>query len=84
MRMDSDALKIIVNDRPLVRLLTIISQQDGCRNRKLLKRPDSNEFHPLLVKAESEGVYSAGGVKARRQGQLHGMQLSYREGQSSR
>lgn len=50
--MDPDALRIIMNDRPLVRMLMILDEVDGCPTRKLLKRLQSNELHPLLVRAE--------------------------------
>lgn len=43
-----------MNDRPLVRLLTVIDE-DGCPTRKLLKGMSSNELHPLLTRAKSEG-----------------------------
>lgn len=55
MRTDPEALRLIINDRALVRLLTIISQEDGCPTRKLLKRLGSNDLHPLLARAESKG-----------------------------
>lgn len=54
MRLDTEALRLIVNDRPLVRLLMIIGEDDGCPTRKLLKRLGSNGLHPLLSRAESE------------------------------
>lgn len=53
--MDPEALRTIVNDRPLVRLLMVIDKDDGCPTRKLLKRLGSNDLHPLLARAESEG-----------------------------
>ena len=55
MRPDYEALKTIVNDRPLVRLLMVIDEEDGCPTRRLLKRLGSNDLHPLLARAESEG-----------------------------
>lgn len=55
MRLDSEVLQTMVNDRPLVRLLTIIGQEDGCPTRKLLRKLGSNELHPLLARAKKEG-----------------------------
>lgn len=55
MRPDSEALKVIVNNKPLVRLLMVIDADNGCPTRKLLKRLGSNDLHPLLARAESEG-----------------------------
>lgn len=55
MRLEPDTLKVIVNDRPLIRLLMIIDEVDGYPTRKLLKRLGSNDLHPLLAKAEREG-----------------------------
>lgn len=55
MQLDPEALKTIVNDRPLVRILMIIAETNGFPTRKLLKRLGSNDLHPLLTKAESEG-----------------------------
>jgi hypothetical protein len=55
MQLDPEALRTLVNDRPLVRMLMIIDEADGYPTRKLLKRLGSNELHSLLSRAEKEG-----------------------------
>lgn len=57
MQLDPEALRIIVNNRPMVRLLMIIDEADGCPTRMLLKRLGSNDLHPLLVKAEMTDIF---------------------------
>lgn len=55
MQIDLGALKMIVNERLLVRVLMIIGEAEGYSTRKLLKRLGSNELHPLLTRAEKDG-----------------------------
>jgi hypothetical protein len=68
MQLDPETLRMIVNDRPLVRMLLIIDEVDGYPTRKLLKRLGSNDLHPLLAKAENDGYIRRDKQKPRGKG----------------
>lgn len=55
MEVDPEFLKMIVNERPMVRMLMIINDAEGAPTRKILKRLGANGLHTLLTKAEEDG-----------------------------